>query len=96
MNFMLDCDVEVYFRIYRGDAYNVPKGVCIDYGDPEYDHYYDASGTVIVSVKGILGMRYPEIEISEMKVQLLEPNDLVIDDISDIEVVEGSDGSIFR
>lgn len=52
-----ECEVEVYFSIYRSEAYDTPSWVDVTFGDPEEDHYFEASGYLNVIVKQELSVK---------------------------------------
>jgi hypothetical protein len=43
-------NVELYFQVFRGDAYTVPEWVTVEDGDFETDHYFEAWGSVRLRV----------------------------------------------
>ena len=88
-----EVEVGIDFCVYRMDAYSVPDGVSISWGDPERDHYFDAEGTVQISVSTIAVFRIPDRSINELTIG--EVADLSVDDRVNIEVMESNDYEIF-
>lgn len=84
-------DVELWFRIFRSDAYDVPDWVNVDYGDPEKEHYFDAYGQLKVRVATSLIIRFTEDELSDEESH--EPDDLELGEFDRIEVVDPDGGS---
>jgi hypothetical protein len=90
---VFDCDASIDFSVYRGEAYDVPEGVWVNYGDPELDHYFDAGGSVNLSVSCVLSIRLDfERLLPGNKVQI---NSVKIDHIESVEVSETESGTIF-
>jgi len=87
-------DVSIDFSVFRMDAYSVPDGVSVSFGDPEYDHFFEAEGTVSTHVRANVVFEIPEEDIDDLKIRSVSELALV-DDI-DIEVIEHDGFRIFH
>src|SRR4051812_47973 len=47
----------VEFLIYRSDAYDTAPEISVSFGDPEEDHYFDASAEVRIKVSATLAVK---------------------------------------
>jgi len=56
--FSFECDAEIEFWVYRGDAYSVPEGVWVDFGDPEENVYFEAGARIRLSIQGNVALRF--------------------------------------
>ena len=88
-----ECKAEIDFSVYRGDAYDVPPGVWVEYKDPEEHHYFDAGGLVELSIHCTMSLHFDIEELSEESIPSLRKVD--IDSISTKDVKENYWGLIF-
>jgi len=89
-----DVDVHIDFAVFRMDAYSVPEGVSVSFGDPEHDHFFEAEAVVSTHVRANVVFEIPEDEIDDLAIDTVAELALV-DDI-EIEVLEREDFQIFR
>ena len=89
-----DVDVHIDFSVFHMDAYTVPEGVSVSYGDPEHDHFFEAEATVSTHVSATVVFRIPEDEIDELTMETV--SELAIVEEIEIEVLEHTDFRIFH
>lgn len=56
--FVVDCELELDFEVYRSNAFDVPAWVHVSIGDFERDHYFEASGCRPARVTGQLRLQF--------------------------------------
>ncbi|MBU0606450.1 MAG: DUF4935 domain-containing protein [Armatimonadetes bacterium] len=88
--FEAQCDVELDFSVYRGDALDVPVGVWVSTPEDPYAHrYWDASGTVGIVVRGSLSL------VLDYEAAAPALKECTIEAVDEVDVCESADGSIF-
>ncbi len=64
--------LEVWFYVYRGDAFDVPSWVEVSLGDFEDDHYFDASGTIHGKFNALLSIEIdPSVKDGKLNLEEL-------------------------
>lgn len=74
--FGFECEADLEFMVYRADSLHVPSWVNVDFGDFEEDHYFEASGSRMITVEGLATIRFTLEELSEE--ELPAPEDVEI------------------
>ena len=90
--FSITCDADLEFPVYHMNAYNVPDGVHVSYGDHEEDYYFYASGRVTLQIDGIASL---EFDTEEEGDELPDLIDIQLEEMEIRIVQKGFDGSIF-
>lgn len=91
--FSAECDAEIEFWVYRSEAFDVPLGVWVHYGDPELEHYFESGGRVRLLVVGALGLT---VHLSSPATgEGPDLADIVIDRIDTTDILEDGEGLIF-
>jgi len=93
--FSFTCEANVEFPIYHGNAYSVPEGVKVHYGDHEADYCFDAEGTLKLYVEGLTAINI-NIDFTDSN-KALKFEDLTIDieEIEEKQILTRDDFSIF-
>jgi hypothetical protein len=87
------CQAEIEFDIYRGNAFDIPDEVWVDLADPEENYYFEAGATVKLSVEALLSIAF---DLEQVPDEILsEPEDVSLEEITDINVVEDETEHIF-
>ena len=88
-----EVDVLIDFYVYRMDAYDVPDGVSVSFGDPENDYYYAAEAHVSVQVTTEAVFRISEHDIDNEEYGRFD--DFSFAGEMTIEVIEDDSQKIF-
>jgi len=75
--FEFTVELDLFFYVYRSDAFDVPEWVHVSIGDFENDHYFEAEGTKQFTFIGMLSAKFSDEEIEEEN----WPDDFEVDDL---------------
>jgi hypothetical protein len=91
--FSITCEADLEFPVYHANAYTVPEGVQVSYGDHEADQFFEAYGNVTLLIDGIMSLEFESEKI--VGTELPNIKNLQIEEIKIHVVEKGEDGSIF-
>lgn len=83
----------ISFFVFRGEAYDVPNGVSVDFMEPWSDHYFAAEGTVSIEVSGSISLHFNLSDLGEDRLPILER--FGVGEVESFEVAEDINGEIF-
>lgn len=75
--FEFTVELDLFFYVYRSDAFDVPEWVHVSIGDFENDHYFEAEGTKQFTFTGMLSAKFSAEEIEDGS----WPEDFEVDDL---------------
>ena len=75
--FEFTVELDLFFYVFRSDAFDVPEWVHVSIGDFENDHYFEAEGTKQFTFTGMLSAKFSDEEIEEES----WPEDFEVDDL---------------
>jgi hypothetical protein len=92
--FSLNTHSDLEFWVFRGDAYDVPDGVWVEFGDPEKQHYFEAGGSVTLHISGTMALQFDLSVLNEDSMPELQ--NVGINEVESIDIVETELGVIFH
>jgi rRNA-processing protein FCF1 len=93
--FLLRMEADVEFSVFRGDAFDVPDGVFVHYGDFEEESHFESSATVDIEISATLVIEFAWRDYHDSG-ELLPITEMLLAEIEGIEIIEQEHGGIFQ
>jgi hypothetical protein len=78
-------EVEVFFSVFRGDAFDVPEWASVDIGDFEEEVFFDASGELPIKVATSLVVKFNDGDICSPEIKM--PSSFELGEIDKLKVL---------
>ena len=90
---IFECEADVEFNVFRGEAFTVPDSVWVNIEDPD-SHYFEAGCNLSIRVRAILSIM---LDIGdETRQETPKIASISVDEVENIEILEDENGHIFK